>query len=392
MHPKTAFILFTAVQSSAICFVSALFTPFLQQIGVSQTQIFLVGLTFVCCQVFAELPTGVLADSRGRRWSMTMGSTFSALGFLTHGLAFTFPMVLAGEVFHAVGAAFISGSANAWIADALTRRGELTHLHDVYAKANKARWAFSIIASVGGTWVGGTFAIRLPWFFAAGVMTGIILFTRWFMDPNEGEPTHRVSEWEAIRISWRLARHHANLRWIAFASLAFGLAWTMSHLWQPYYLDFLRTSQLGIVWVVASLGQLSGSDLLSRLHRRANNSPLYIFWSVFLIGGGLLGLAYTTPFYGAIAWTFLHNMGRGLMNPTLSAYTQEHLDSSVRATFDSFRSMCQNAGMGMAYLLNLVVLTGVSYSSASSQLAWSVSGPLIILVGFFLFIFRPKDA
>ena len=82
----------------------------------------LLGTALEVAVLIFEVPTGVLADTYGRRRSVIMGFLLMGSGFALEGAIPTFAAVLAAQAVWGVGYTFISGALEAWIADEAPER------------------------------------------------------------------------------------------------------------------------------------------------------------------------------------------------------------------------------------------------------------------------------
>src|SRR3990167_2736210 len=98
-------------------------TLFLLSAGLSNLQAFTANAFFTVGQVVFELPTGIIADSWGRRISYLLGALTLTLSTLLYVLFWyiTVPFWMWGlvSIFIGLGFTFFSGAMEAWLTDAL---------------------------------------------------------------------------------------------------------------------------------------------------------------------------------------------------------------------------------------------------------------------------------
>ncbi|MEO1060464.1 MAG: MFS transporter [Actinomycetota bacterium] len=129
--------------------------------GLSASQLVLVGAVQSATVFAAELPAGLLADTRSRRTSLVIAHVATGAGMVMAGLVTSFPALAASQALCGLGWAFASGADVAWISDEL---GEPDAVPRVLAV--RARWDL-IGAAVGLLGLGGVGA-------AAGLSAGIV--------------------------------------------------------------------------------------------------------------------------------------------------------------------------------------------------------------------------
>src|SRR5260370_38000512 len=82
-------------------------------------QMVLVGTVLEAVCFLCQVPTGVLADLYSRRLSIIVGIVLIGICFVIEGLLPHFWAIAAAMVFYGVGATFMSGAEEAWVADEL---------------------------------------------------------------------------------------------------------------------------------------------------------------------------------------------------------------------------------------------------------------------------------
>ncbi|MDE2992687.1 MAG: MFS transporter, partial [Chloroflexota bacterium] len=108
---------------------------YVQEVGMNPLQLVLVGTTLEATILLFEVPTGVVADTYGRRLSVIVGEVLIGTGWVIQGSFPSFALVLLAAVIRGVGDTFISGALDAWIADEV---GE-EHLAQAYLRYGQAR-------------------------------------------------------------------------------------------------------------------------------------------------------------------------------------------------------------------------------------------------------------
>src|SRR5919106_4441457 len=105
----------------------------------------LLGTALEVAVFLFEVPTGVFADTFGRRRSVVTGFLLMGCGFALEGAIPEFATVLAAQAVWGVGYTFISGALEAWIADEAPERD----LGRVYLRGEQADYLGSLLG-VGG--------------------------------------------------------------------------------------------------------------------------------------------------------------------------------------------------------------------------------------------------
>src|SRR6266545_4676747 len=129
-------------------------TLFLLDAGLSIFQVFIANAVFTAAMALFEVPTGVVADTVGRRASFLLSEGTIAVGTLAYvGVAAIdgglLLFCLAGVIL-GLGYTFYSGAVEAWMVDALKAAGYTHELDGVFARASMVSSIAMIVGTVGG--------------------------------------------------------------------------------------------------------------------------------------------------------------------------------------------------------------------------------------------------
>src|ERR671919_2961387 len=138
---QRTYLLLTLLTTLAASFIWGINTLFLLDAGLSNLEAFAANAFFTAGQVIFEVPTGVVADTRGRRLSYLLGTltlAASTVGYLLLWRASApFWLWALVSALLGLGFTFFSGAVQAWLVDALTFSGyfrEGGNLETVLAK------------------------------------------------------------------------------------------------------------------------------------------------------------------------------------------------------------------------------------------------------------------
>lgn len=125
---RRTYLLLTLLSTLAASLIWGINTLFLLDAGLTNTQAFAANAFFTVGQVLFEVPTGVVADVKGRRVSFLLGAITLLVSTLLYLLMWQIRAPFWGwAVSSAViglGFTFFSGAVEAWLVDAV-------HLHQV---------------------------------------------------------------------------------------------------------------------------------------------------------------------------------------------------------------------------------------------------------------------
>ncbi len=349
------------------------YVPFLQSIGFSLAEVSLLNLCYWTLVAVLELPTGLLADGKGRAWSIKMGAAATAGGAILYSQASGFFSALAGEVLWAIGTAFLSGAHQAWIADAVPRE---ENLRRIYAKGKVTYYA----AYLTGSLIGAVIAARsYQWMWAQTILAQAcaLLIAHHYMT-GKGDPIVRVTERVAFRAGMRALRNERALQWLATAMLIFGITALTNHFWSPYFKSFVGQARLGLVWAIVPMFGLLGASLIARSRAAVGDEWRMIALSLSIVGAGFLIMGAPAGLWVALGGFALLQIGFGMFGPSAESFLQHRVESSYRATFSSIQSLVGATGFGLASLAAGLALTGKASTPESIAWVWRLGGGTMV--------------
>src|SRR6476661_6890301 len=147
-------VLLTTLSASLIWGINTLF---LLDAGLDNLEAFAANAFFTAGMVLFEVPTGVVADLRGRRLSFLLGTlTLAAstgLYLLLWWWKAPFEAWAVASALLGLGYTFFSGATEAWLVDALTFTGFAGQLDTVFGRAQAVQGGAMLTGSVAGGFI-----------------------------------------------------------------------------------------------------------------------------------------------------------------------------------------------------------------------------------------------
>ncbi len=154
---QQTYLLLTLLTTLAVSFIWGINTLFLLDAGLSNTEAFAANAFFTLGMVAFEIPTGVVADTRGRRFSFLLGAGTLLISTLLYLLMWRMRAPLAewavASILLGLGFTFFSGATEAWLVDALRATGFGDNLESIFGRAQSVGGAAMLAGSVGGGFV-----------------------------------------------------------------------------------------------------------------------------------------------------------------------------------------------------------------------------------------------
>ncbi len=353
---KRTYYTLTLLSTLAASFIWGINTLFLLDAGLSNTAAFAANAFFTVGQVLFEVPTGIVADIRGRRASYALGSfTLLVTTILyyylwqIHGPLWAWAVVSA---LLGLGFTFFSGATEAWLVDALDSTGFKDSLDSVFARGQAIAGAAMLIGSVSGGIIAQSTNLGVPYLIRAGIL-GITLIICLVMMRDLGfSPQKNKSVGQRIKLVFSTAVKHSwqnkPIRWMMLAAPFSGIGIYIFYAMQPYLLQLYGNPEAygvaGLVAAIVAGAQIAGGLSIMYIKKffKTRTSILLGATIVSVIVIALLGLV--PNFWAALALMVIWGLLFAIVTPIRQAYLNGLISSEERATTLSLDSLLSNAG------------------------------------------------
>ena len=347
-------ILFTTLSASLIWGINTLF---LLDAGLNNLEAFAANAFFTAGMMVFEVPTGVVADLRGRRLSFLLGSATLTLSTLAYVLMWQleapFWAWAAVSVVIGLGFTFFSGAIEAWLVDALRFTGYDGPLDPVFAKGQ----AIEGVAMLSGSVLGGIIAqfssLGVP-FVVRSALLGVTFVLALLMmhdlgfTPVRGErPGPEMKRILNDSLHYGLGR--PAVRWVMLTSpFIGGVGIYAFYAMQPYLLELYGDEgAYGIAGLAAAIvagAQIAGGLSAPRLRLlfRRRTSLMLVCAVISVVA--LLLVSLVASFWFVIAFLVVWSLAFSVTAPVRQAYLNDLIPSQQRATVLSFDSLLGSAG------------------------------------------------
>jgi len=370
----TAYVVTNCLFTLSASLIWAINTLFLMRAGgVSLASVFVINAGFTASQMLCEVPTGVIADTLGRKLSFLLSIGIVAVSTVVYVLSaqlhWGFWGFMLGSIMLGLGFTFQTGAVDAWMVDALDATGYEGPKERVFAINAELSGAVLVIGPLLGGVLGGI-SLLLPYYLRTTALLGAFVavllmmrevgFTRRALSLKSFWSETRAIAAAGTRAGWR-NRVVRPLLWISTLQGLFMMYGFYSL--SPWLLELLGRDYVwltGAVFSVFSLASIGGNIAVTRgLKRnggRAVRDPSRLLALLGLATAGLIGAAgvagvlaaRTAPGLAsflvvAAAWVTV-GFVMGVAGPVSSAYINAHIPSAQRATVLSLSSLFGDAG------------------------------------------------
>lgn len=357
--------------------------------GLSPLQLVLVGTVLELSILLFEVPTGIVADMYSRRLSIIIGYVLIGVGFLLEGsLPFFLPIIL-GQILWGIGYTFTSGATQAWISDEI---GEV-RANRAFLRANQLGQATALLGLGAGALI-GSLRVSLPIQVGGGLILALAVVLAFLMPENGFQPAHRKERhtWQVFRATFTdgiaAIRRRPALLDILLIGLFFGLySEGFDRLWTKLILDNFTFPALfqPVVWLsglraAGMMVSIAATEVASRRTDTTNHIRIAraLMGITIVLIAGLIGFAQARWLIGLVAAYWIIYVSRNLINPLYTAWVNQKLDSTVRATVLSMSSLVDAIGqVAGGPLIGLIGnLSGVRIAISISSLSLT---PILLL-------------
>jgi MFS family permease len=354
---ERTYLVLTLFTTLAASFIWGINTLFLLDAGLSNVEAFTANAFFTVGQVLFEVPTGVVADTRGRRFSYMLGAGTLLVSTLLYLVMWQIHAPLWGwaiaSILLGLGFTFFSGATEAWLVDALHATGFQGHLEHVFGRAQTISGAAMLVGSVSGGLIAQATNLGVPYLVRAGMLGVTLLIALRFMHDLGFSPQRNVSTVAAVRNVVRGAVdggfRNPPVRWLMLAApFTFGTGIFVFYAAQPYLLELYGDKAAyaiaGLAAALVAGAQIIGGLLVSRVRR------IFTRRTHALILGGILNVVLllfaglTTSFLVALVLLAAWALVFAIEAPLRQAFVNGVIPSEQRATVLSFDALMGSAG------------------------------------------------
>jgi len=332
-------------------------TIFLLDAGLSNLEAFTANAFFTAGMVIFEVPTGIVADTAGRRMSYLLGTVTLAASTLLYVLLWKieapFWQWAIVSILLGLGFTFFSGAVEAWLVDALTATGFTGSVESVFARGQIVSGVAMLGGSVAGGFIAEETSLAVPF-----VLRGLVLLVMFvaafrlmrdlgFTPVKGGSIPSEVRNVASasIEYGWRVPA----VKWLMVESLAMGGVGIYAfYALQPYLLELYGDPEAyqiaGLVAAIVAGAQIAGGIAAPRIRKRfeRRTSALILIAVLNVVALGLIGVL--DNFWAVLGLIVVWGLLFAAAMPIRQAYLNGLIPSQQRATILSFDSLMGSAG------------------------------------------------
>lgn len=369
-------------------------TIFLLDAGLSNLEAFSANAFFTAGMVLFEVPTGIVADTAGRRTSFLFGTITLSISTLLYVFLW---QVEAGFVWWAIvsvliglGFTFFSGAVEAWLVDALTATDFDGELEAVFGRGQMVMGAAMLVGSVAGGFIAQRTSLGVPFVIRGAILIIVFLIAFRLMHdigftPRKGGRLRtelRELATATIQHGWRVPA----VKWLMVEGIFIGGVGIYAfYALQPYLLELYGDPEAyqvaGLVAAIVAGAQILGGLTAPRIRRLFHRRTSALLLTAGVSAATLAVIGVVDNFYVVIALIVVWALLSAASMPIRQTYLNGLIPSTERASILSFDSMMASlGGVGIQPVLGRaadVWSYGPSYAIAGAISALSL--PFIAL-------------
>lgn len=391
---QRTFLALTLGNTLAASLIWGINTLFLLDAGLSNLEAFAANAFFTLGMVVFEIPTGVVADTVGRRASYLIGTLVLSASTALYWLMWLWHAPFWGwavvSVLLGLGFTFFSGAIEAWLVDALRASGYTGELDPVFSRG----MIVGGIAMLAGSVLGGVVAqltdLGVPFLLRAGILVLTFVLALLAMRDIGFTPDRSEGPLRAVRTVFRGSLRHGlgnpPVRYLMLAApFTAGVGIYVFYALQPYLLelwgDERAYSIAGLAAAVIAGSQIVGGVLAPRVRRLFRKRTTALLISAVLGVVLLLSLGLSPNFWVALGILITWGVASSVDDPIRRAYLNDLIPSKQRATVLSFESLMGNVGgIGIQPALGRATdLSGYAFSLVVGGVISAIAVPFVAL-------------
>jgi MFS family permease len=332
-------------------------TIFLLDAGLTNLEAFAANAFFTAGMVIFEVPTGIVADTVGRRASYLLGTVTLAASTLLYVLLWeieaAFWLWAVVSMLLGLGFTFFSGAVEAWLVDALDATGYTGPLEAVFGRGQVVSGTAMLSGALAGGFVAQHAGVGVPF-----VLRGAILLVTFAVafrlmrdvgfTPRRG--ARPLTEMRSIASAsvehgWRVPA----VKWLMVEALITGGVGIYSfYALQPYLLELYGDPDAyqiaGLVAAIVAGAQILDGLVAARIGQLFGRRTSALLATAALTTATIAAIGVAESFAGVLGLTLAWGLLFAATMPIRQAYLNALIPSRERATILSFDSLMSSTG------------------------------------------------
>jgi MFS family permease len=354
---QATYLSLSALNTLAASFIWGINTLFLLDAGLNNTEAFSANAFFTAGMLLFEIPTGMVADTWGRKLSYLLGASTLALTtalylWLWYIHASFWPWAVV-SIFLGLGFTFFSGAFEAWLVDALAASGLQEKMENVFSNAQIVEGVAMFSGSVFGGVLAQVTNLAVPYFLRILVFIITFVSACLLMQDIGFHPRSQRQILAGIKSIWKNSLRYGlgmpPVRWLMFETLfTSGVLIYAFYAMQPYLLELYGNpkaySIAGLAAAIIAASQIVGGTLAPQIKKIFATRTTALFAAICFGGLSLAAIGFAPSFWSVIALLIFFGLLYSGITPIRQVYINLLIPAEQRATVLSFDSLMGSGG------------------------------------------------
>ncbi len=361
-------------------FIAPIWVVLLESRNLSFTEIMVLDAVFAVTIVLAEVPTGYLGDSIGRRTSMLLSALIVSACSLAFAVAQRFETFLVVYFIWAIAITMRSGNDSAWLYDTLKQYGAEATFTRVRGRGFSVLLITGAASSLAAGWLADV-DIRYPFvaFSALGVVSAVVLLTMPEPTIEAASDAESLSLAHVREVIQRKLFRPPLRAFVMFVALFYAATWSIEILVQPVSTRIgLGFGELGIMYAAFAVAGAIASGYADRIKETIGVQRWLMAASVAL--GVSLVFTLAVPLVALPAFLLMHTTFNAAL-PMVEQHLNDRMPSVGRATVLSAMSMAVSVAS-----VPLKLGSGALADATSPAMAVVALGGILLVGGLYVII------
>lgn len=373
MNKKLYLIYSILKKSLPIWFV---FLIYLRGKGLSYAEALFLDSVSAGVAMFAEVPSGILADNKSKKMMIWCGEVFITINYLLLLFGKTYYIFMMGAVLGGLGEACISGTGEAFIYNCFEKENIESEYTKYMGEVSKLGLRFAAFFTLSASFlyhINSEIPMIISLIFQGISLVVIGLFKD--IDTKEKESKSNLhyelkKQWENIRY---VLTNRALVKYFMIYLVMLEIISNLNYSSQTFLPELgLDIRYLGLIFfafnIIASFGAKKAAKI------KLNAKKIIIIYGILLLGLSVSNLYFAIVFLGYSRYI------NGFIWPLLSGEINQQIPTGERATILSYKSLfCQ------IFPLFIDPVIGVLFDVKGMSFSYALMGSLLLLVVFFYY-------
>ncbi len=340
------------------------------------------GITMLASAIF-EVPTGILSDRVGRKYTIVLGSWARVLAFIFYAIGLSYWFLVIGAVLEGLSRAFYSGNNDAFLHDTLADDGlELEYDEHLGKTSSTEHTALAISALIGSIIASISFSY-LIWISVA-IQIAILVVSYRFIEPRARMKLD-TNIYAHLKEAIVLFARNRKLRLLSFASM---LAFAVGEMKYQFRAVFINTLwplwAVGLANVLSNFGASLSFYFSGAMIKKFGETKILFLRSIYGKITGFIAYGFPSILSPIIISTpsILHGVG----NVAESKLMQKEFSDHQRATMSSLNALGGNIG----FFLMSLLLGGLADNFGPARALVIMTAVELPVIYFYYLIFHAK--